>query len=285
MSTFVRGSVPRNRSRSPRMLVRAPLDCRAGSPRRGPAMFDCRDRTTLHLGNIFTPREYHSTSQSTWRKPIYPFYVNHLSRRMGKQYRFSRHVVLYYVFAILGNGVTSASTVHFTWYRPRALSLSAPTRPGIPFRAVRRWPWRAHPQVEDRIVTPRWRAALVSWLCAWPRTSGASRSLPYPSRPGQADRLVRSRTGCSTRAPCRRPHTNAPPRSPPLWRSPTRVQRRFFPGSRRDGSPGPTRGAPRHTRSGESSPSVRGDDDCGTWARGRWTGYRPRKPRSEGFPR
>ena len=63
-----------------------------------------------------------------------------------------------------------------------------------------------------------------------------------------------------------------------------RGSRRFFPGSRRDGSPGPTRGAPRHTRSGENSPSVRGDDDCGTWARGRWTGYRPRKPRSEGFP-
>ena len=36
-------------------------------------------------GNNFSPRGYHIPRQSTWRKPIYPFYVNHLSRRMANR--------------------------------------------------------------------------------------------------------------------------------------------------------------------------------------------------------
>ena len=92
-------------------LSTATLDPRGADP-----LCSIADRQQLFtLGILFHVK-------STWRKPIYPFYVNHLSRRMGKQYRFSWHVVLYYVFAILGNGVTRTSTVHFTWYRPRALS-------------------------------------------------------------------------------------------------------------------------------------------------------------------
>ena len=58
-------------------------------------------------GNNFSPSGIsYSTSNPRGESQFTHFYVNHLSRRMGKQYRFSWHVVLYYVFAILGNGVT-----------------------------------------------------------------------------------------------------------------------------------------------------------------------------------